>query len=214
MGLDWIVESKPKPGCEMQYNTLSNLIAQADAQLDQLDSNSEEFAEALTKYHGMKEQLASVTITKYDTAKCPRVGKSKKAKQYFIDNHLPNLKNSHPKKTDEEIIGDFSDFHIVELSPYKTANTGFSGIMCSNLDFRGKGIGCSDLLSTELKEEAYEDHTPEESIDYASRLKTHLTQYKKSKLDDDQKEDWDFIMAGIKWLEFWGNRGHGYHAWF
>ncbi len=214
MGLDWIVEDKPKENCQLQFNTLTELIEQAQEQLEQIDSNSAEFEEAINKYNGLKEQLGSVSVSKYETAKCPKVSKSKKAREYFIQKYLPGIKTSHPQKTDDEILNDFSNFAIVDLSPYKSPNTGFSGLFCSGLDFRGKGIGCSSLLSDELKEEAFQDHRPAESVDYATRMKTHLAQYKKFPLNNEQKEEMGFLMKGIKWLEFWGKRGHGYYAWY
>ncbi len=214
MGLDWIVENKPKENCQMQFNTLNELLEQTQEQLEQMDSNSLEYEEVLNKYSGLKEQLDSVSVSKYETAKCPRVSKSKKARDYFIQKYLPGIKTSHPEKTNEEILKDFSDFAIIDLSPYKSPNTGFSGLFCSGLDFRGKGIGCSSLLSDELKEEAFQDHGPAESVDYAARMKTHLAQYKKSSLNNEQKEEIEFLIKGIKWLNFWGKRGHGYYAWY
>lgn len=69
MGLDWIVENKPKLGCELQYNTLLELFKQASSQLDDLNENSPEYELALTYFRGIKQQLDSVTVTKYDTSK-------------------------------------------------------------------------------------------------------------------------------------------------
>lgn len=214
MGLDWMVENKPKEGCELQYNTLSQLLEQVDLQLEQIDENSNEYTELLSQHKNIKEQLDSVSITKFSSAKCPRVGTSKKAKEYFIANILPDIKNFHANKTEGEILSDFSDFYVVELSPYKKPQTKFSGLMTSGLDFRGKGIGCCELLDDNLRDEAYQDHNPIEAADYATRMRSCLIKYKKSALDENKKSDYEFVMAGIKWLEFWSEKGHGFHAWY
>lgn len=214
MGLDWIVLDKPKQGCQIQFNTLTELLAQTNQQLNELDENSPDFDQTLEQYEQIKSQLASVSISKYDTTKCPKVGTSKKAKEYFISKMLPEIKKSHPTKSDEEIINDFSDYRIVELSPYKKPKTGFYGIMCSSLDFRGKGIGFANLLDENLRNEAYEDHEPNEAIEYSKKLRNCLAKYNKTKLTEEEKEEYDFIMAGAKWLEFWGKNSHGFHAWY
>ena len=213
MGLDWLVENKPKPGYELEYNNLSELLAQANAQLEELYEHPD-YALAYEHYKGIKAQLDLITISKYDTAKCPKVATSKKAKEYFIENILPGIKKSHPNKSDDEILEDFSEYRVVCLSPYKKPNTGFSGIMCSDLDFRGKGIGFAKLLDENLRNEAYEDHTPTEALDYAKRMRDCLAKYKKYKFTEEEREEYNFIMTGIKWLEFWGKKSHGFHAWY
>ncbi len=79
-------------------------------------------------------------------------------------------------------------------------------------DFRGKVIGQSDILEEDLKMEAYENHNPEQCIEYAVKLEIFIEQLNKNDLDEDEEEDYDYLLKAIKWLKFWGCRGHGYCA--
>jgi hypothetical protein len=85
--------------------------------------------------------------------------------------------------------------------------------LTSNYDYRGKIIGCADILNEELKEEAYEDHNAEQCIEYAYKLECFLESINKND-DDFDEEEYNDIIKGIKWLKFWGSNGHGYNAWY
>lgn len=79
-------------------------------------------------------------------------------------------------------------------------------------DFRGKVIGRADLLDEELQMEAYENHTAEECIEYAIKLELYIQHLNRDDLDENDQEDYDYLIKAIKWLKFWGFRGHGYYA--
>ncbi len=111
--------------------------------------------------------------------------------------------------TPQDTIGDFNDD---ELEDYDEIMIGGS-FLTSSLDFRGKNISYSELIDDELKEEAYEHHNPNECIEYANKLELSLAVHNKDTLTEEQKEDYDNVNRGIKWLKFWGTNGHGYHAW-
>ncbi len=83
-----------------------------------------------------------------------------------------------------------------------------------SLDFRGNVIGQSDILDEDLKMEAYEHHNAEQCIEYAIKLEIFIESLNKENLDEDEQEDYDYIVKGMKWLKFWGKKGHGYYAWY
>jgi len=114
----------------------------------------------------------------------------------------------------------------ISISPHDTINKneddddvndimeGGGSFLTSSLDFRGKVIGTADIIDEELAEEAYENHTPKQCIDYAERLEFAISSYNKDKLNEDEVDDFENINKGIKWLKFWGKNGHGYYAWY
>lgn len=107
-------------------------------------------------------------------------------------------------------INNLSDDDIVKLN-----NCLIGGSFVSDdCDFRGKVIGQSDILSEELKNEAYEHHSSEQCIEYAIKLEIFIETLNKEDLTEDEQEDYDFIVKAINWLKFWGKLGHGYYAWY
>lgn len=90
------------------------------------------------------------------------------------------------------------------------------------VDFRGKMIAHSEILTQESCERAYENHTPKGMLDYAIRLEKELEEYKIREIYDansdgmssDEKEDeYDIILRATKWLRFWADKGHGMNTW-
>jgi hypothetical protein len=204
MGLDWVILDKPKEGYENAYNELKNQIKQ----LHESNDIDEEHIDNLN------DQLKSISISKYETLKCPKVKSSNKSKQYFIDNIYNGIKHRYNNLTVDEVINIYANEYIVELSPYISGISNTASLLCSSCDFRGKGISYSNLIGQELSEEAYLDHTPDEMINYANKLQDKLKEYNKNELNEEQLEDYLFVKRGIKWLKFWGKKGHGYYAWY
>jgi hypothetical protein len=110
----------------------------------------------------------------------------------------------------QDTISDLNEEELNELDEIMEGGS----FLTSSLDFRGKAIGLADIINEELQEEAYTDHTPKQCIDYAERLELAISSYNKENLDEDETEDFENISKGIKWLKFWGENGHGYHAWY
>ena len=80
--------------------------------------------------------------------------------------------------------------------------------MVESIDFRGKMMRYVTDLDEELVNEAWEDHTAEECVDYATRLEAVLPTI------PDGPEGKEPLQGAIKWLSFWGSRGFGYFAWY
>jgi hypothetical protein len=105
-------------------------------------------------------------------------------------------------------VSNLSDNDMINLH-----NFTFGGSFIShNYDFRGKVIGQSDILNEKLKNEAFEHHSAEQSIEYAIKLQIFLESLNKETLNKDEQKDYNFIEKAIKWLKFWGTKGHGYYA--
>jgi len=80
-------------------------------------------------------------------------------------------------------------------------------VMVTSLDFRGKMMRYVEGLDEDLVNEAWEDHTADECVDYANRLE-------EAKKDIRGGDNLRTLESAIKWLRFWGNRGFGYWAWY
>lgn len=81
-----------------------------------------------------------------------------------------------------------------------------SGIAVSPMDFRGKIIGYMEGLPDDLKRQAYEEMEPTQAIAFAKKLMEHRVYV--------SDEDKPWLDAAVTWLLFWGERGHGIHAWY
>lgn len=143
------------------------------------------------------------------------------------------------------------------------------GSIAGWMSFRGKCIANCDIISDELRNESYQDMTPDQMLDYANRLEEHAKEWEqknpelyeqvqknKDKLKEWEKDnDWtitlgmdeakkkehmqkmrkkygnefiglidvlkeskhdhyDVLKDAISWLRFWGEKGHGMHAWY
>ena len=90
------------------------------------------------------------------------------------------------------------------------------------VDYRGKNVAHSEILSDDLRERAYENHSAEGMLDYANRMEEELRQYKEREIYDanddgmscDEKSyEYEVISSSIGWLRFWGKLGHGMNTW-
>lgn len=137
-------------------------------------------------------------------------------------------KNDEPSEEENKLIEELEkELEEISISPSDTLNNLndeefdtldeiFIGgsFLTENHDYRGKIIGGSEILNEELKEEAYNHHSAEQCIEYACKLECFLETLNKNELDEDELDEYNYIIKGIKWLKFWGNNGHGYYAWF
>ncbi len=77
--------------------------------------------------------------------------------------------------------------------------------------FSGKCIFFSEIIEDELlKEEAGTQHNALQSLDFANRLEIEISNINKEELNEDELEDYKYVIKGIKWLRFWGRNGHGF----
>ncbi len=206
MGLDWIVNDKAREDKKDVYDQISKQIDE----LEQTNYDELIMEELLSK-------LKEVSVTKYETLKCPKVGDNEDTVMYFIKNMYPYSKIRY----NTNIITSLNackDQYIPQLSPeFDKISNHTSGIVTSVFDFRGGVIGNNSLLSSELRNEAYTDKNPEEMMIYANKLEIHIQVYNEEKLnemDEDQKMSYKLIKEGINWLRFWAERDHSMNAWY
>jgi hypothetical protein len=206
MGLDWIVLDKPREDKKEVYDQILNQIDE----LEQINYD-ESIMEELCK------KLKEVSVTKYETLKCPKVGDSEETVMYFIKNMYPYSKIRYNSNIITS-LNECKDQYIPQLSPeFDKISNHTTGIVTSIFDFRGGVIGNNSLLSSELRNEAYTDKNPEEMMIYADKLEIHIQKYNGKELEEineDQQMNYKLIKEGIYWLRFWAERDHGINAWY
>ncbi len=194
MGLDWCLQPKPRENAkdkEEFYQLKSKLKLLSDIlygkdENDIIDENNE----------------TTNTIDTIDTIEEENSVLEKKIEELFERYNSISI-------TPHDSISNLSDNDMIKLR-----NFTFGGSFESNnYDFRGKVISQSDILDETLKSEAYQHHNAEECIEYGNKLEIFLTSLNKENLDEEQKKDYEFISKAIKWLKFWGEKGHGFSAW-
>ena len=81
MGLDWIVLDKPREHKKDVYDQISK-------QIDELEQD--DYDELIMEE--LVSKLKEVSISKYETLKCPKVGDNEDTVLYFIKNMYPYTK--------------------------------------------------------------------------------------------------------------------------
>ena len=203
MGLDWMVVDKPQEGKKELYDQIISHI-------DELEKNT--YSESIIEE--LLNKLKKVSVSKYETLKCPKVGDNEETVMYFIKNMYPYSKIRYNTNI-ITALNECKDQYLIELSPeYENISKHTSGIATSIFDFRGKVICNNSLLSKELKIEAYQHRTPMQMIEYADKLEKDIQKYIVEELNEDDKMSYKLVEEGIHWLRFWAEREHGMEAWY
>lgn len=226
MGLDWMVnERKPKLGFDTRFEEVSKLVAEADEDTNEytrLKKDLEAVSISVYEEIGCPRIGIDTNATEWweDNIYAPAMLKAKE-----IRANLPYTEPAKDKweekrrdrdkdyakawldSTREDCLSRSMGRYVVELAKVTKGVAEYTGIACSSLDFRGKMIGYVDGLDQELSSEAYDDHTPDECLDYADRLEEAMA-------DTRGSENIEVLVSAIKWLRFWGGRGFGYWAWY
>lgn len=241
MGLDWMVEKrKAKPGQELQYKRLMAELKKLEKRNDELGN----VPEAVLK--SLNEEIDKVAVTAYDELGCPRIGIDAEATEWFRTNvYEPRLASLDEIKRRtsvdprnqyeaelfeqerksveywsqpfEEILKKETGKYVPDLAKVKEGIAAVSGmVFVSALDFRGKIVGYSRVVSEKSRSEAYQDHSAKECLAYAARMEKEVEQYVKTLpfQDKGDPDDVQVIRDAISWLRFWGERGFGYWAWY
>ena len=225
MGLDWLLHgSKPKTGFEKQFHRINDKLNALKSDEKLPDDKKKQLRSDL------ELALKSVSISPFEVIGAPRVGIDEDATEWFkrevfapIQLRLAKGKNA-PRfvhywgRPFDEVVQDERGKFVVQLAKDQDGVAAISGILCSSLDFRGKAVALSEVITEALKSEAYDDHSGDECIDYADRLEAELVDFKVRHSDWANrariKEDAEDIEAAVKWLRYWGSRGFGYTAWY
>ncbi len=185
MGLDWMLKDKPVEGKE-------DRVAEIREELEDIDQDSDR---AVT----LKAELDSITVSAPETLGAPRVGIDANATEWFRGVYERNHKEVVEATPEERKRGNqgFYEFwskpfeecleaekgkFVIDLTDYKLSTV--TGMVGPPTSFRGKCIGYAECISEELQGEAYEDHDPDEMIDYSIRLFAAVAEYLKEKLPE------------------------------
>lgn len=215
MGLDWMLQkTKARPGSESRF-------AQLTLEMDKISrhAKSQEEYEELTR--DLSEELAGISVHAFDVIGAPRLGHDEKADNWFFENvYKPNHEEAISRdgsgltgwaalwsKPFDAIVEKYKGQYILEAAEEEGGCAAVSGMLCSAADFRGKMLRFCEGLPSELVDESYEDHTGEQSLEYADRLERAIA------LVEDE-EGRGTVRDAVAWLRFWGSKGFGYNAWY
>jgi len=208
MGLDWVLnKSKPKDGFVSEYMDLSEKI-----------KNTEDRGE-LTR---LEKRIDEISIKAFEIIGAPKIGENESANNYFRERiYRPNREQAikrlkrdpsdqwakHWSRSLREVMDDHLGKYISDLATDNRGFSMYSGMLCSSIDFRGKMVCCIDDLSDELKNEGYEDHEdPIHALEYSKKLKEAAPLL--------AGQDRRVVESAVSWMDFWGNRGYGFYAWY
>ncbi|WP_426692841.1 hypothetical protein ACMC5O_002161 [Sphingomonas sediminicola] len=219
MGLDLVVEGCPKPGHEAEWR---EILARSFGDGEPIDSDASRFGE--------------ISIPPHERVGAPRVGFDPDADSWIIQ--------ARGAQTPAEVAAALKDFHgycVLRLArsdgiPLYSHGGQYEGL--DETSFRGAFLGaCTDVLSSQLIEAAWEHRFPEEAVEYGRDLLAAADVAKTADVDtgvqtsglgrmfglgrpkrppsefplEEQKR---IVEAAGKWFVFWGERGHAIRAWF
>jgi len=226
MGLDWMVHKrKPKLGFDLLFDEIESLIEKTDEDSNEytrLTKEIEEISVSAFEEIGCPrigiDKEATVWWDKNVYA--PSMEKAKKMRAALPHTKPPKNEwetkcREHDKEyakfwldsTRADCLAKAKGRYVTDLAKTSKGKARVSGMMCSDLDFRGKMMRYIEDLDEDLVNEAWEDHTADECVDYANRLEG-------AKGGICGKDDLAKLESAIQWLRFWGNRGFGYWAWY
>lgn len=140
---------------------------------------------------------------------------------------LPGDKYWEKRTVEEEIEESAESFDcdncplLKDLNGADSTNSPFLGLTVGSCDFRGKRISASAGISSDLREDAYENRTPEEMLFYADRLTTEiggLEELRSEELNSEEPDEEYRTMLGwsqeslreaIHWLTVCAGHGVG-----
>lgn len=198
---------------------------------------TEEFREtpAFRKLHielsGWQEARRASVITPMQTMGCPRIGidneatewaenyykeiQEKKGTNELNQDRLEQFFAEYP--TVEDYIEKQQGCYVAELAKNKDGLGSITGIAVGPESFRGKVLRYIEWLPEELVDEAYDDHEPNDLEEYGNRLLA-AARDKEIQLEgvteEGLKEEIETVKAAGSWCVFWGENGHGMHAWY
>jgi len=221
MGLDLVVEGCAKPGHEREWRSFLERTF-ADEELS--DAEIARFQE--------------VSIPGYQHIGAPQVGSDNAANEWILE--------ARQAKSPEDVaavLKEFDGYYVVRLVKCDGVPAYSNGGLYDGVDetsFRGAFLNdCTDVLSTDLLNEAWESKFPEAAIAYGKALlkaadlaqaegrTTKIPEPKRSFLSRlgftkparqaepaPIAEQLEIVRSAGRWYVFWGERGHPIRAWF
>jgi len=208
MGLDWCLVNKAKEGYEDEARSLRQALG--------VLNDGSKFTERLRGL--IHRRLDKDTILPCEAVQAPKV-KDREGWQAKLAETLEEHKrrgvesgggdNHWQEVSLEEFLKQNAEKFDCDACPAKSE---IFGIFCRPCEFRGKIIGHMDFLDS-MADEAYEDKSSQEMLDYARRLEEKRKEViAAGKLTPDSEDD-GYLLAAIRWLKRWGELGYSLFAW-
>ena len=215
MGLDLVVEGCPKPGHEQEWRKFLDRYF-ADEELSPLEI----------------ARFQEIVIPAHERIGAPRVGRDETANQWIVE--------QQKAKTREEVdktLKEFDGYYVLRLVKCDGVPRYSNGGLYDGVDetsFRGSFFhDCGNVLSEELKNEAWGHKFPEEAVAYGKALLSAADLVEKGQTRTPKKgilvkfglkkspkseipvaEQIEIVRAAGRWYIFWGERGHPIRAYF
>lgn len=203
MGLSWILQDKIKEGYLPEYK---ELIIRFNLAKDDIE---------LLK---IKTRLRELIIHPYEVAECKRIGIDIEATE-FLRNKFKDFGIRNPASENgtqklipediESVILKHHGLYVESLVPnYKrNALADYYSLDEGCLHFKGGMIGNNYVIPYIFRDEAFQDHSPTEMLNYAVELTKFINENKD--LDYCNNE---VVKSAVKWLTFWGSNGFSFKA--
>jgi len=195
-----------------------------------------------------RDRLAECYVSGQETLNTPRVGIDEEATRELkrlwssrrkdirnSDRSFPDRHTSYWMRPFKEVLEENRGRYMAGMTESDGVGS-ITGMMASETGFRGKIIGYAEnVIGPKLANEAYDDHSPEELVDYGCRLLSAAKNFAtlsnsawietaresmpapeidKALGEDDTLWKLFYCFDAAKWCIFWGERGHGMHAWY
>jgi len=213
MGLDWVAQTKAKPGKEAEFTKIVNeLIARASSGRGIEDLFS---------------PMAEISVAAYASLGAPRVGIDAEATELM----RKLLTGSAEVKNFEDWVIENRGYYVLELLPPcdgipKYSNGGmYDGI--DRTSFRGSFLqDCAHIIGKDLWEEAFSIMLPEKLLTYADKLDRKAVSYARFKKLDLSRIDFskdssegdifnlEVVLSAACYCRFWGERGFYMAPWY
>ncbi|HEY0649158.1 hypothetical protein [Phenylobacterium sp.] len=216
MGLDLVAEACAKAGHEAEWRRLLEKSFGGD---EQSDADVARFRE--------------ISIPPYERIGAPRVGQDPAADAWIVEQNKATTPDDIAA-----VLKEFDGYHAIALVQCDGVPKYSNGGLYDGVDetsFRGAFLPmCSDVLSKELIEQAWDHKMPEAAVAYGRgllaaadaaiepppappRMPGLLARLGLGRQPTDPTpfaEQLDIARAAGRWFIFWGERGHAIRAWF
>lgn len=211
MGLDWLPGSKPRRGCEAEFDSLRRAL-------------SSRFCWGRAR---KQARLDEITVDPAETLGAPVVGIDEAADEW--------ARQMFEHRSDQSLdmsswLRNLHGLRVVELARPSDGlplySNGGPGQYIGADSFRAQFLGdCTEIIGTELLDACFVEKSPVECLAFADALEQRGRAYAAANGVDlhsmDDSDDPDspsfhvsVVLSAARWCRFWGNAGHGMAPWF
>jgi hypothetical protein len=224
MGLDWKPINKPKSGTENEYEELFMILGGRKKQkltlIEKLQGKKK------VSESELQDRFFNISTTPYETLNAPRVGIASVATEWANEAY-----QNRPDKSQSlsQYLDSMYGYYVVDLVELHDGIPTYIALHDEPHVFRAQFLNdCEKVIGPELFDEAYSSKLAKEAVDYGNRLMNsadeyallnNLTDLKNVRVPPDVEELSSesivhILYSAAKWTKWWGERGHGYEAYF